>query len=162
MNPIAQCRLHLHLGGGLAQAQDLDLILPTRAFAVIRIVLRPQDCKKKQRLPRLYSPTGCIGTTHSPRPQDCNSDFILIILKQLLAYTRPDLRLVLMSATVEVPSHPLAIHLCASTLAVNPSPRFHLTVHHPHIPSDFRSDGILIQTPKHPEDSELFTCSPSQ
>jgi ATP-dependent RNA helicase DHX36 len=33
--------------------------------------------------------------------RDCNSDFILIILKQLLAYTRPDLRLVLMSATVE-------------------------------------------------------------
>lgn len=64
-----------------------DPILPTRAFAVIRIVLRPQDC---------------------------NSDFILIILKQLLAYTRPDLRLVLMSATVEVPSHPLAIHPRAS------------------------------------------------
>ncbi len=38
--------------------------------------------------------------------QDCNSDFILIILKQLLAYTRPDLKLVLMSATVEVPFGP--------------------------------------------------------
>ena len=33
--------------------------------------------------------------------RDCNSDFILIILKQLLAYTRLDLKLVLMSATVE-------------------------------------------------------------